>query len=133
MPGRVHVVVGVIRDGEGNFLIAQRHADSHQGGLWEFPGGKLEAGESAIQALRRELEEELSIQLGTARELLKIEHDYVDKAVLLDVWLVETYTGQALGSEGQPLRWVTAGALTSFSFPAANKPIVEVCQSLVLK
>jgi 8-oxo-dGTP diphosphatase len=132
MPQRLHVVVGVVRDVEGKFLIARRHANSHQGGLWEFPGGKLEAGESVLQALRRELEEELSIHLGSARALLEVEHDYADKAVLLDVWLVEAYSGQAVGREGQPLRWVTARELALFSFPAANTPIVDACQSLAL-
>jgi 8-oxo-dGTP diphosphatase len=133
MPARVHVAVGVIRDRQGNILITRRHANSHQGGLWEFPGGKLESGESVVHALRRELEEELAIHLESARALLTIEHDYADKAVLLDVWLVEDYSGQAVGREGQPLRWVAPAALADFSFPAANQPIVDACQSLVME
>lgn len=130
MPELVHVAVGVIRDLQGNILIARRHASSHQGGLWEFPGGKVEARESVLQALQRELEEELAIKLLDARALLKVEHDYGDKAVLLDVWLVESFSGRAEGREGQPLRWVAPGALADFDFPAANYPIVQACQAL---
>ncbi len=130
MSDPVHVAVGVIRDPQGNILITRRHQSSHQGGLWEFPGGKVEARESVLQALQRELEEELAIELLGARALLKVEHDYGDKAVLLDVWLVESFTGRAEGREGQPLRWVTPDALTGFDFPAANHPIVQACQAL---
>ena len=130
MPDLVHVAVGVICDSQGRLLIARRHENSHQGGLWEFPGGKVEAGESVLQALQRELEEELAIELLAARALLKVEHDYGDKAVLLDVWLVERFSGQAVGREGQPLRWVAPGALADFDFPAANLPIVQACQAL---
>lgn len=126
----VHVAVGVIRDSQGKLLIARRHENSHQGGLWEFPGGKVEAGESVLAALRRELEEELAIDLLAARALLKVEHDYGDKAVLLDVWLVQRFSGQAVGREGQPLRWVAPDALADFDFPAANHPIVQACQAL---
>ena len=133
MPDRVHVAVGVIRDPQGKLLITRRHESSHQGGLWEFPGGKVEARESVLQALRRELEEELAIELLEARALLKVEHDYGDKAVLLDVWLVERFSGQAVGCEGQPLRWVTPDALADFDFPAANHPIVLACQALTVE
>lgn len=130
MSERVHVAVGVIRDAQGNILIARRHADSHQGGLWEFPGGKLEGGESVVQALRRELQEELAIHMHSASALLQIKHDYADKSVLLDVWLVENFTGSAEGREGQPLRWVDSRSLSNFSFPAANQAIVDACQAL---
>jgi 8-oxo-dGTP diphosphatase len=133
MPARIHVAVGVIRDSQGKILITRRHADAHQGGLWEFPGGKLENGESVVQALRRELDEELAIQLESACALLQIEHDYGDKAVLLDVWLVEGFAGRAVGREGQPLRWVAAAELVDFSFPAANQPIVDACQALAVQ
>jgi len=130
MPDLVHVAVGVIRSPQGNILITRRHESSHQGGLWEFPGGKVETGESVLQALQRELEEELAIELLGACALLKVEHDYGDKAVLLDVWLVERFSGQAIGREGQPLRWVSPYALADFDFPAANLPIVQACQAL---
>ncbi len=125
---RLHVAVGVIRDGEGRILIAQRAKHAHQGGLWEFPGGKVEAGETVQQALRRELAEEVGIQVQAAVPLIKINHDYGDRQVLLDVWNINTFTGQASGCEGQALRWINAGQLQEFSFPAANQPIITAAQ-----
>jgi 8-oxo-dGTP diphosphatase len=122
---RVHVAVGVLCDPAGRVLITRRHAGSHQGGLWEFPGGKLEAGEDVLAALRRELLEELGIHVGAARALLEVHHDYPDKQVLLDVWQVQDFAGQAQGREGQPLKWVPAEELGDYEFPAANTPIVE--------
>ena len=122
---RLHVAVGVICNTQGMVLISQRHADSHQGGLWEFPGGKVEAGESVEQALARELHEELGISIGRVRPLMDIHHDYSDKAVHLDVWLVEDFSGRASAREGQPLCWVTPEDLRDYTFPAANTPIVE--------
>lgn len=120
---RILVVAAVIRS-EGKILIAQRAADAHQGGLWEFPGGKVEAGETAVDALRRELEEELGIIATAYRPLIRIAHDYPDKSVCLDVWEVSAFSGQAHGREGQPLRWVAPEELSAHAFPAANRPIV---------
>lgn len=127
---RVHVAVGVILNDRGEILISKRHVESHQGGLWEFPGGKLEAGESVLQALQRELLEELGIVIGSSRALMEISHDYSDKQVLLDVWLINEFSGSASSREGQPLRWVAPAALTDFNFPVANVPIVEACLDL---
>ena len=121
----VHVAVGVIRDGRGRVLVSRRHFDSHQGGLWEFPGGKVEPGESVQHALQRELEEELGITVTRSSALIEVRHDYGDKLVLLDVWWVDAFYGTARGREGQPLRWVDPGDLTTLAFPAANQPIVE--------
>jgi 8-oxo-dGTP diphosphatase len=122
---RVHVAAAVVSDDRGRVLIAQRPAHAHQGGLWEFPGGKLEQGESARQALQRELREELGINVGSARPLIQVRHDYPDKSVLLDVWLVEHFTGIPAGREGQPLAWVALNGLAGYSFPAANIPIIN--------
>jgi len=121
---RVHVAVGVVLNNKGRVLISKRHSDSHQGGLWEFPGGKVEAGESVYAALQRELLEELDIHIGEAQEMLQIQHDYADKQVLLDVWRVSAFTGIARGREGQPLRWIATGDLLDYDFPAANGPII---------
>lgn len=122
---RVHVAVGVILSASEEILISLRSASSHQGGLWEFPGGKVEQDESVQQALRRELCEELGIEVVRCRPLIEILHDYTDKAVLLDVWWVDEFTGTPVGKEGQSTRWVTAKDLDKFSFPAANKPIIK--------
>lgn len=126
----VHVAVGVIRDDAGCILISKRHASSHQGGLWEFPGGKVEVGEAVLSALSRELREELGIEVQASKPLLQVKHDYGDKQVLLDVWLVDRFTGQAVGREGQPLRWVAAEDLPDFDFPLANDAIVEAVLQL---
>ena len=128
----VHVAVGVILDSERNILITRRARDAHQGGLWEFPGGKVEAGESLELALGRELREELGITIGRTSALLAVTHDYGDKAVLLDVHIVWDFAGEARGLEAQPLAWVTPQELAQYPFPAANIPIVEAVTKLLL-
>jgi 8-oxo-dGTP diphosphatase len=127
----VHVAVGVILDAERRILITRRADDAHQGGLWEFPGGKVEGGESLETALQRELLEELGITIGSTRPLIEISHDYGDKQVLLDVHVVSDFRGDARGLEGQPLRWVAVGELADYAFPAANVPIVEAVNRLL--
>lgn len=121
----IHVAAAVILDAQGNILLAQRPADKHQGGLWEFPGGKVEPGEPVIDALYRELDEELGIQLSQAQPLIRIPHHYPDKSVLLDVYTVSAFTGEPYGREGQPVRWVAPADLDLYPFPAANTPIVS--------
>ena len=128
---RVHVAVGVILDEDHNILITRRAPDAHQGDLWEFPGGKVEAGESLALALARELREELGISIGRTSGLLEIRHDYGDKSVLLDVHVVWDFSGEARALEQQPLAWVAAGELGDYAFPAANAPIVEAVQALL--
>lgn len=125
---RIHVMAAVIRDPQRRILIAKRPDNAHQGGLWEFPGGKLEAGETRLDGLRRELKEELGITVISARPLIDLQHDYTDKQIRLDVWEVGSFSGEAHGAEGQPVRWVTEKQLDGFSFPAANQPIVTAAQ-----
>jgi 8-oxo-dGTP diphosphatase len=121
---RIHVAAAVIRGDDGKILITRRAATQHQGGLWEFPGGKVESGETPQAALARELFEELGIQVSACRPLIKVNHDYNDKQVLLDVWEVSSFSGEPHGAEGQPLAWVTARELGQYDFPAANRAIV---------
>jgi 8-oxo-dGTP diphosphatase len=125
---RIHVAAAAVADARGRVLIAQRPVDVHQGGLWEFPGGKLEQDESPLQALKRELREELGIRVGSARQLIRVRHDYPEKSVLLDVWRVEDYAGIPVGREGQPLEWVVLNDLGKFAFPTANIPIIQALQ-----
>lgn len=125
---RLHVAVGVILNAKRDILIALRPQHVHQGGLWEFPGGKVEAGETVEQALARELLEELAITVTQCSPLLEIAHDYPDKQVLLDVWWVESFQGEPKGSEGQPLRWVSVEQLTEYEFPKANHAILEAIE-----
>ena len=126
MSGAVQVAVGIITDAAGAILITRRPNHAHQGGLWEFPGGKVEAGETVTAALRRELYEELGIRVQVAEPLLHIRHAYPDKTVLLEVWRVTAYQGEPHGREGQPLTWVLPARLADFAFPAADTPIIEV-------
>lgn len=121
----VHVAAGALLDGRGRVLIARRAADVHQGGLWEFPGGKLEPGEPARRALARELREELGVEVRRTRPLIRVRHDYGDRQVLLDVFLVSEFAGEPRGLEGQPLDWVAPAALDPGRFPAADKPVID--------
>ena len=121
---RIHVMAAVIRRADRSILIAKRPDSVHQGGLWEFPGGKLEEGEPRLDGLARELQEELGIQITNARPLIDIRHDYPDKSIRLDVWSVSAFSGEAHGAEGQQVRWVAPQDLGQYAFPAANKPIV---------
>lgn len=124
MSPRIHVVAAAVFNGRGEVLIARRPVHVHQGGLWEFPGGKLEPGETPLAGLHRELHEELGIEPLHARPLIQIAHDYADKHVLLDVWRIDTYRGDAHGREGQPIAWRRPDTLDARDFPAANAAIV---------
>lgn len=124
----VHVAVGVIQDSAGQILIALRPTKAHQGGRWEFPGGKCEPGESVEAALVRELQEELGIVALAQEPLCSIHHDYGDKQVLLDVRRVLAFSGTPAGREGQPLRWVAAADLMPAEFPLANRSIIRRLQ-----
>jgi 8-oxo-dGTP diphosphatase len=120
----LQVAAGVIKSPDGKILIARRDESLHQGGLWEFPGGKIEAGETPEQALARELKEELDIEPLSAAPLITIHHRYPDRDVTLRVFLVDRFSGTAKGCLGQPIRWVGQNELPRFSFPAANRPIL---------
>ncbi len=124
----VHVAVAAIVNARREVLLSLRPQHLHQGGLWEFPGGKLEGGESVGQALQREIAEELGIRIGASRPLIRVHHRYPDRQVLLDVWRVEQFSGQVQGLEGQVVEWVPIEQLTLRAFPAANRPIVQALQ-----
>ena len=119
------VVAGVLRDERRRVLIAQRPADKHMGGYWEFPGGKIAPGESAEAALARELDEELGITLRGCHRLLRLQHEYPDRSVELDVLIVEDYEGVPVGLEGQALKWVQTQELGHEALLPADRPIVE--------
>lgn len=120
-----HVAAAVIENADGQILLARRPEHLDQGGLWEFPGGKLEDGESVLPALQRELQEELGIGLTDAYPLIQIPWDYVSHRVLLDVWRVTAFTGEPHGAEGQPIEWVAKARLRDYAYPAANQAIVD--------
>ena len=120
----IHVAVAVIRDAAGRVLCTQRLPHQHLAGLWEFPGGKLEPGESLADGLRREIHEELGIVAGRLAPLLRVEHRYPEKSVLLDIWRVLDWTGEPHGREGQPLRWQHPDQMRADEFPPADVPII---------
>ncbi len=128
MANLIHVAVGVVIGDDEKILIAKRPLQVHQGGLWEFPGGKVELGETLAHALQRELREELNITALVTEPLIKIRHTYNDphgdKTVLLDVHKVTSFSGVPHGNEGQPIQWVLPNQLCEYEFPAANNPII---------
>jgi len=120
----LHVAVAVIRDEQGRVLLSRRREGTHLAGLWEFPGGKLEAGESIGQALRREIHEETGLDVLTHRPLIGIRHHYPEKSVFLDTHLITAWSGEAHGREGQEIAWCETSALAEYALPDADKPIL---------
>ncbi|MFP5383464.1 MAG: Nudix family hydrolase [Gammaproteobacteria bacterium] len=121
----VHVAVAVIRDAAGRVLVAQRLPHQHLAGLWEFPGGKLEPGESLADGMRREIREELGVEVDALAPLMRVEHAYPGKTVLLDIWRITRWSGKPHGAEGQPLRWLHPDDMDARDFPPADVPIIE--------
>lgn len=125
MTKRVHVAVGIILNSAQQILLAKRPDHLHQGGKWEFPGGKVESGETVTQALIRELKEEVALDVASSEPFMALSYDYPDKQVLLDIHTVSHFSGEAQGLEGQQIAWVNQGDLIDYDFPDANKPILD--------
>jgi 8-oxo-dGTP diphosphatase len=119
------VVAGVLRNPRGQVLIAQRPPGKHLAGYWEFPGGKVAPGETGPGALARELHEELGIVLQRCHPLMQLRHDYGDRVIELEVFVVDDYAGEPLGRELQALKWVAAAELGCVSLLPADQPIVD--------
>lgn len=120
----VHVVAGVFTDTHGRVLLAQRSSGKHSAGLWEFPGGKLEPGETAHAALRRELHEEIGVDIGAIEPLIAVPWDFGEKSILLDVYRVLDFAGELHGREGQALVWRRIDELAEMPMPAPDRPVV---------
>ena len=116
--------VGVVRNGAGEVLIDQRLNEGLLGGLWEFPGGKQEPGESIVETIRRELEEELAIEVEVGEELIVVEHAYSHKRLLFVVHLCTWLSGEPQPLASQRVRWVQPEQLDAYPFPAANAQII---------
>ncbi|OYW93592.1 MAG: 7,8-dihydro-8-oxoguanine-triphosphatase [Alishewanella sp. 32-51-5] len=127
----LHVAVGVILR-QQQVLLAKRAAGKHQANRWEFPGGKLEQGETVAAALKRELAEEIGITVLAAEPFMQLQHEYPERCVLLDIYLVTDFSGEPHGAEGQPLYWADLSELDQLSLPDANQPIVEQLQAAFL-
>jgi len=120
----VHVAVGVIVR-EQQYFLTKRLDSAHQGGKWEFPGGKVEKDETVAQALHRELQEEIAIDTLSCYPLIEISHDYGDKKVLLDVYVVDNFQQEPIAQEGQQSGWFSLDELVNLDFPKANAAIIE--------
>lgn len=120
----VHVVAGVIRDARGRILLARRTEGRDLAGRWEFPGGKRESGETAEAALKRELHEELGIDVEVGARLINVPQIYPDKRLRLDVREIARWRGTARGLEAQALAWVPLHKLASYAMPPADRPVV---------
>ncbi len=120
----VRVVAAALISADRRVLISERPPGKSLAGQWEFPGGKLEPGESESAALRRELAEELGIEVLGGRAMMQLRHAYEDRVVELSLWVVEQFRGEPQGLEGQCLKWVEPGALTAEDILEADRPFV---------
>ena len=122
---QLHVVVGIAMDDEARLLVDQRPHDKDYGGQWEFPGGKIESGESAFYALVREWREEMGVIVREAEYLFAFTHRYQDTQVALDVWRVIHFDGHPDALEGQVLRWVDIRTLKTLNFLEGNRQLLR--------
>lgn len=125
-----HVVAGALFDSAGRVLLAQRPAGKHMAGGWEFPGGKLEAGEARFAGLQRELREEIGVEAHAGEPLICYEHEFADRRVKLDLWLVTKFSGVPHSREGQPLKWVTLDELDHADLLEADLPMIAALRGI---
>jgi len=121
----MHTVVGIITNARQEILISERPLHKSFGGLWEFPGGKVEPNEDPLAALKRELKEELGIEVRSANPFWQGYHHYPEYTVLLDVWQVLQFSKDPVGLEGQKIQWVTFQKLNQYPFLSGNQDIIN--------
>lgn len=121
--------VAVIKNEEGKILIDKRLPKGLMGGLWEFPGGKIEEGETVMECIKREIKEELGIEIKVKEHLITIEHDYVKFTLTLIVHLCNIIKGEPQTLESTETRWVKVSDLTQFNFPEANISIIQALEN----
>ncbi|WP_254425100.1 Nudix family hydrolase [Rhodanobacter sp. B04] len=124
-PVTMHVMAGVLRDSAGRVLLAQRPPGKHLAGMWEFPGGKLEPGETPLAALARELHEELGITLQRAAPLIRVPRHHIDCKLLLDTWRVDQWEGTPQSREGQALQWLPPAQVDPAILTLADRAILQ--------
>ncbi|GMV49595.1 (deoxy)nucleoside triphosphate pyrophosphohydrolase [Nitrospirales bacterium NOB] len=127
MPETIEVAAGLILQG-GRYLITRRKPEVHLGGLWEFPGGKREAGESLAACLARELWEELHVRIAPPIPFRVVRHEYPEKTVELHFFRCRIEAGEATAVDCAELRWVAPHEMASFEFPAADQAVIEALQ-----
>lgn len=120
----MHVMAGLLLDASGRVLLAQRPAGKHLAGFWEFPGGKLEAGETPLAALARELLEELGIHVQSAEPLIRLPWRYDERELLLDAWRVSSWRGDPQSLESQPLKWLAPANVDPATLAPADRVIL---------
>ena len=125
----IHVLAGALVSLQGQILIAQRPIGKHMAGGWEFPGGKIDEGETPLAALRRELEEELGIEVQRAQYLVSCDHEYPDRVVHLELWLITEFEGEPKPLDHQALRWVSVDQLATADLLPADQPLIEALVS----
>ena len=124
MPSLVEVVAALIQDAVGRYLVTQRRKGSHLAGLWEFPGGKREAGESLEEALRRELTEELSARFGVGALVESVRWEYPERTVLIHFYRCRLEAGTIEPREDQAMAWVAPERLSELDFPPADRDLI---------
>lgn len=129
MKPAILVVAAALYGRDGRILIAQRPPGKHMAGRWEFPGGKVDAGESEASALARELHEELGIEVTASRPFMRLAHSYSDRDVELSMWIVEGFLGEPRSLDGQGLKWVEPSRLGEEDILEADRPFVEALQA----
>jgi 8-oxo-dGTP diphosphatase len=126
----VRVVAAALWNRAGELLIAQRPEGKPLAGRWEFPGGKVDGTESELEALRRELREELGVEVEAARPLMRINASYPEREIELSLWMVDAFYGTPRALDGQRLKWVAPGALYAQDILEADRPFIDALQRL---
>jgi len=122
---KIDISIAIVKSSDNLFLISLRPLNVHQGGKWEFPGGKVEKNELPEQAMRRELFEEVDLTVLEYQPLESKNFDYEDCLLHLHFYLVTDFSGEAKGKEGQAIKWVSKEQLALYEFPDANKAVIE--------
>ena len=123
-----NVAAGILCDSGGRILIAERVGGGVFNGLWEFPGGKIGADETPLEALSRELAEELGIEVTACASFMNLRHEYDDRVVTIEFFIVSEWNSDPVGREGQALRWVPRDSLDAEELLPADVPVVEALQ-----
>ena len=124
MADLVEVVAALVQDEKGRYLITQRRKGSHLAGLWEFPGGKREAGESLEEALRRELAEELSARFAVGQRIETVRWEYPERTIVIHFYRCRLESGTIEPREDQAMAWVAPERLSDFDFPPADRDLI---------